>query len=88
MRLAGQPDRNAETDIAYGPILPSRSRDPEPDARYTIAFSVSFSTHVVNPAIYKLLYDVTNDFEPIALIADAASVVLSKKAIAANDLKE
>jgi tripartite-type tricarboxylate transporter receptor subunit TctC len=55
---------------------------------YTLAFSVSFSTHVVNPAIYSLPYDVVNDFEPVALVADAASVVLTKKAIPANDLKE
>jgi tripartite-type tricarboxylate transporter receptor subunit TctC len=55
---------------------------------YTLSFSVSFSTHVVNPAIYSLPYDVVHDFEPVALVADAASVVLTKKAIPANDLKE
>jgi len=32
LRLAGQADRNAETDIVYGPILPN-NRDPEPDPR-------------------------------------------------------
>jgi tripartite-type tricarboxylate transporter receptor subunit TctC len=55
---------------------------------YTLAFSVSFSTHVVNGAIYALPYDVINDFEPIALVADAPQVILAKKAMPANDLKE
>src|SRR5262249_36023861 len=55
---------------------------------YTLAFGVSFSTHVVNGAIYALPYDVINDFEPVALVADAPQVIVAKKAIPANDLKE
>ena len=33
MRLAEQADRNAETDISYGPILPPRDDGTEPSAR-------------------------------------------------------
>jgi len=83
----GQPLIIENVPGANGNLGIGRVARAQPDG-YTIAFSVSFSTHVVNPAIYKLPYDVTNDFEPIALIADAASVILSKKAIAANNLKE
>jgi tripartite-type tricarboxylate transporter receptor subunit TctC len=55
---------------------------------YTLAFGVSFSTHVVNGAIYALPYDVINDFEPVALVADTPQVIVAKKAMPANDLKE
>jgi tripartite-type tricarboxylate transporter receptor subunit TctC len=55
---------------------------------YTLAFSVS-STHVFNPAIYKLPYDVINDFEPIALVTrDNGQLIVAKKAMPANSLKE
>jgi tripartite-type tricarboxylate transporter receptor subunit TctC len=50
----------------------------KPDG-YTLALSVSFSTHVLNGAIYALPYDVINDFEPIALLADVPQVILAKK---------
>jgi tripartite-type tricarboxylate transporter receptor subunit TctC len=54
---------------------------------YTLAFSVSFATHVLNAALYVLPYDVINDFEPIALVTHAPQVILSKKAVPADDLK-
>lgn len=31
-RLAEQADKNAETDIVYGPMLPPRDTEREPDA--------------------------------------------------------
>src|SRR5262245_34545382 len=47
---------------------------------YTLAFSVSSSTHVFNAAIYALPYDVINDFEPIALVAkERGQLILAKK---------
>jgi tripartite-type tricarboxylate transporter receptor subunit TctC len=55
---------------------------------HTLAFSVSSSTHVLNAAIYALPYDVINDFEPIALVADSPLLILAKKAIPAKDLNE
>ena len=57
----------------------------KPDG-YTLAFSVSFSTHVVHGAIHTLPYDVVNDFEPVALVTDSPQVILAKKAMPANDL--
>jgi hypothetical protein len=55
---------------------------------YTLALSVSSSTHVFNGAIYALPYDVINDFEPIALVADSPLLILAKKVMPATDLKE
>ena len=59
----------------------------KPDG-YTLAFSLSSSTHVVNGAIFALSYDVINDFAPIALIADSPQLIVAKKTMPANDLKE
>ena len=53
---------------------------------HTLAFSASFSTHVVHGAIHKLPYDVVDDFEPVALATDGPMVMLAKKAMPANDL--
>jgi tripartite-type tricarboxylate transporter receptor subunit TctC len=47
-----------------------------------------WNTHVGNAATYALQYDVVKDFEPIALLADAPLLLVAKKAIPANDLKE
>jgi tripartite-type tricarboxylate transporter receptor subunit TctC len=58
----------------------------KPDG-YTLAFSVSFSTHVVQGAIRKLPYDVVDDFEPVALVTDSPQVILAKKAMPADDLR-
>ena len=57
----------------------------KPDG-YTLAFSVSFSTHVVHGAIHKLPYDVVNDFEPLALVTESPQVILAKKSMPVNDL--
>ena len=53
---------------------------------YTIEVG-NWGAHVVNGAIYKLPYDLKEDFEPIALLARSPQVVLSKKAVPATDLK-
>ncbi|MBV8165264.1 MAG: tripartite tricarboxylate transporter substrate binding protein BugD [Alphaproteobacteria bacterium] len=45
---------------------------------YTIGIG-HWSTHVVNGAIYKLDYDVLDDFAPIALLATNAHFILVKK---------
>jgi len=83
----GQPLVIENVTGANGNLGTGRVARAKPDG-YTLAFSVSFSTHVVNGAIYALPYDVINDFEPVALVADAPQVILAKKAMPANDLKE
>ena len=46
-----------------------------------------WNTHVSNPAIYPLNYDVQNDFEPIALLSSIASMIVARKSLPADDLK-
>ena len=71
---------------ANGNLGIGRVARAKPDG-YTLAFSVSSSTHVFNGAIYALTYDVVNDFAPVALIADSPILILAKKAVPASDLK-
>ena len=46
-----------------------------------------WSTHVVNAAVYKLPYDVLNDFEPIALLTNSAELIVARNSMPANDLQ-
>jgi tripartite-type tricarboxylate transporter receptor subunit TctC len=48
----------------------------------------NWSAMVVNGAIYPLPYDLKQDFEPIVLLAEAPQLVVAKKAVPPNDLKE
>ena len=72
---------------ANGTLGIGRVARAAPDG-YTLAFSVSFATHVVNGAIYALPYDVVGDFTPVALVADNPQLILAKKAMPARDLKD
>lgn len=81
----GQPVIIDNVGGGNGTIGMGRVARTKPDG-YTLAFSVSFSTHVVQGAISKLPYDVTNDFEPLALATDGPQVMLAKKAMPASDL--
>ncbi len=71
---------------ATGSIGTGRVARAAPDG-YTLALGI-WNTHVANGVAYALPYDVVEDFEPIALLADAPLVILAKKAVPANDLKE
>ena len=71
---------------ATGSIGTGRVARATPDG-YTLTVGI-WNTHVANGAVYPLQYDIVNDFEPIALLADAPLVLLGKKALPANDFKE
>ena len=71
---------------ANGSIGTGRVARTAPDG-YTLVLGI-WNTHVGNAATYALQYDVVKDFEPIALLADAPLLLVAKKAIPANDLKE
>ena len=71
---------------ATGSIGTGRVARAAPDG-YTLVLGI-WNTHVANGAAYTLAYDIVQDFEPIALLADAPLVVAAKKAVPANDLKE
>lgn len=45
-------------------------------------------THVLNGALYKLPYDVVADFEPVALLASNPQLIVAKRTMPANDLRE
>jgi tripartite-type tricarboxylate transporter receptor subunit TctC len=54
---------------------------------YTISIGNS-SSHVFNGAIYALQYDLLNDLEPVALLSSQPLLIVARKAMPANDLKE
>jgi tripartite-type tricarboxylate transporter receptor subunit TctC len=81
----GQPIVLENVSGAAGSIGLGRVARAAPDG-YTIEVG-NWSAHVVNGAIYNLPYDLKTDFEPIILCARAPEVVLSRKTIAATDLK-
>jgi tripartite-type tricarboxylate transporter receptor subunit TctC len=74
------------TTGAAGSLGVGRVARAAPDG-YTIGIG-HWSTHVVNPAVYPLQYDVLTDFEPISLIANNPQLIVSKNAVPAKDLKE
>jgi tripartite-type tricarboxylate transporter receptor subunit TctC len=54
---------------------------------YTISVG-PMNSHVLTGAIYHLSFDLLRDLEPVALLANNPSVVVSKKDVPAKDLKE
>ena len=81
----GQPVVLENVAGAGGSIGLGRLARSAPDG-YTINVG-NWSAHVINGAIYSLLYDPKTDFEPIALLAQAPQMVVAKKATPADDLK-
>jgi tripartite-type tricarboxylate transporter receptor subunit TctC len=81
----GQPVVIENVTGAGGSIGTGRVARAAPDG-YTLVIGI-WSTHVVNGAIYALQYDVLNDFEPIALLANNSQLIVAKKSMPANDLK-
>ena len=71
---------------AAGSIGVGRVARAAPDG-YTISFG-NWPTHVLNGAIYALPYHVLNDFEPVAMLATESIVIVGKKALPPNNLKE
>jgi tripartite-type tricarboxylate transporter receptor subunit TctC len=70
---------------AAGSIGAARVARAAPDG-YTFGLG-TWSTHVANGAVYALQYDVLNDFEPIALLANSPLLIVARKGVPANDLK-
>lgn len=85
-RLLDQPVIVENTAGASGSIGTGRVARATPDG-YTIGFG-SWSTHVINGAIYSLKYDLLNDFAPISLIATQPLLVVGRKDLPASSLSE
>ena len=71
---------------AAGSIGVGRVARAAPDG-YTLSIG-HWSTHVVNGAIYPLTYDLLKDFDPISLLPSNPQLIVARKGIPANDLKE
>src|SRR5436853_4100446 len=84
--LLGQPLIIENAGGAGGSIAVGRVARAAPDG-YTIDIG-QWDTHVGNGAVYPLTYDLQNDFEPIGLMSINPQLMIAKKALPANDLKE
>lgn len=87
MRLSlGQPVVVENVPGAGGNLGTGRLARAAPDG-YTIGMG-QWSTHVVNPVTYNLPYNVIDDFEPIALLANTPQLIIARKDFPAKDAKE
>jgi len=84
-RTLGQTVIVDNTTGAAGTLGVARVVRAAPDG-YTIGIG-HWSTHVVNPAIYPLTFDILNDLEPLADIATNPQLLVTRKDLPANDLK-
>ena len=84
-RTLGQTVIVDNTTGAAGTIGVARVVRAAPDG-YTIGIG-HWSTHVVNPAIYPLTFNILDDLEPLAYIATNPQLLVSRKDLPAADLR-
>jgi tripartite-type tricarboxylate transporter receptor subunit TctC len=82
----GQPVIVENTGGAAGSLGVGRVAIAAPDG-YTLSVG-QWSTHVANKFIYKLPYDTLTDFAPIALLSSNPGLIVGRKNLPANDLKD
>lgn len=82
----GQPVIIDNVAGAAGRIGTTRVARAAPDG-YTLGLG-TFSTHVVSGAASALNYDLRNDFEPVSLLGQTPQMIVARKSMPANDLKE
>jgi tripartite-type tricarboxylate transporter receptor subunit TctC len=85
-QVLGQTIVVENTTGAGGTIGVGRVARAAPDG-YTLGIG-QWGTNVASGAIYPLQFDLVNDFEPIGLIATQPFLIVSKKDVPANNLKE
>jgi len=74
------------TVIEAGPCPVVQVKTVETDG-YTVSIG-HWSTHVINGAIYPLTYDLLKDLDPVALLPANPQLIVTKKDVPANNLKE
>ena len=82
----GQPVVVENTAGAAGTIGVTRAERSPPDG-YTVLWGM-WGTNVANGAIYKLPFDLLNDFQPVALVATQPFLIDARKTMPASNLKE
>jgi tripartite-type tricarboxylate transporter receptor subunit TctC len=82
----GQPVIIENVGGAAGRIGTGRVARAAPDG-YTLGQG-SAGTHMANGAVYSLNYDVLKDFEPVALLATTPQLIVARKTMPPNNLKE
>ena len=82
----GQPVIIENVASASGSVGTGRVARAAPDG-YTLGYG-TMGTHVINGAALSLPYDVARDFQPIALMSNTPLLIVAKKTMPANDLKE
>jgi len=82
----GQPIIIENIAGAGGTIGVARAARASPDG-YTAVIG-NWGSFVVSAAVYSLSYDVLRDFEPVALLATEPTVIVARKTLPANDLRE
>jgi tripartite-type tricarboxylate transporter receptor subunit TctC len=85
-QILGQPVIIENVGGGAGSIGLARVARADPDG-YTLGLGI-WTTHVVNAALYDLSYDVQKDFAPVALYSDGPLILVGRKTLPANDLKE
>jgi tripartite-type tricarboxylate transporter receptor subunit TctC len=85
-RTLGQTIVIENTTGAAGSIAVGRVARAAPDG-YTVSIG-HWSTHVINGAIYPLTYDLLKDLDPVALLPANPQLIVAKKDVPANNLKE
>ena len=82
----GQPLIMENIGGASGSIGTGRLARAAPNG-YTIGLG-QWDNLVLNGAIFQLPYDLKNDFSPIAIFASNSQLIVSRKSLAVNNLKE
>lgn len=84
--LLGQPIIVENVGGASGSLGTGQVARAAPDG-YTLGLGNSV-THVINGAVYPLSYDLLTDFEPVSPLTMNAALIVAKKAMPANNLRE
>ena len=82
----GQPVIIENVSGAGGSIGVGRVARAAPDG-HTLCVG-NLSSHVMNGAVYALPYDVIADFAPVALLSSQPLLIVARKSMPANDLRE